>query len=319
MEYIASLSYGKDSIAMLEVIAEHKFSLDRIAHVEIMATSGVPADLPEVVQWKQYADEVIYKRYGIRVEHIRAEKSFEDLFYRIPQRRSYNAEKQGTIRGFPSLSCPWCSKELKVEVMHKTYRGSVQYIGIAADEPERHSQLTETVRSPLVELNVTERECMEICKKINLLAPTYLQSKRSGCWFCPFQPLEQLRLLRRQHPELWNMLLKWDIDSTVPFRRRDKYHITTVTDLDKRFALEDEGTIPKRCSGFSDFGLQVKAQLESRGKEQKWLVEEIKIKTGLFADNGYLYKIFTGRRNAPKVVQAIREILDIPMLEETAY
>lgn len=65
-------------------------------------------------------------------------------------------------------------------------------------------------------------------------------------------------------------------------------------------------------SKFTDFGLCVKTELLRRGKEQKWLEEEVKEKTGLFVDNGYLYKIFTGQRNAPKVVQAIREILDLP-------
>ena len=39
MQYIASLSYGKDSCAMLEVIHQHKMPLDRIVHVEIMATT----------------------------------------------------------------------------------------------------------------------------------------------------------------------------------------------------------------------------------------------------------------------------------------
>ena len=47
MQYIASLSYGKDSIAMLEVIKKQNMPLDRIIHVEIMATSTIPADLPE--------------------------------------------------------------------------------------------------------------------------------------------------------------------------------------------------------------------------------------------------------------------------------
>lgn len=66
------------------------------------------------------------------------------------------------------------------------------------------------------------------------------------------------------------------------------------------------------CSKFTDFGLCVKTELLRRGKEQKWLEEQISEKTGLFVDNGYLYKILTGQRNAPKVVQAIREILEMP-------
>ena len=64
-------------------------------------------------------------------------------------------------------------------------------------------------------------------------------------------------------------------------------------------------------SKFSDFGLCVKTELLRQGKEQKWLEEQISEKTGLFIDSGYMYKILTGKRNAPKIVEAICEILDI--------
>jgi hypothetical protein len=47
------------------------------------------------------------------------------------------------------------------------------------------------------------------------------------------------------------------------------------------------------------------------GKDQKWLEQAVSKKTGLFVDNGYMYKILTGQRNAPKVVEAICEILGI--------
>ena len=64
-------------------------------------------------------------------------------------------------------------------------------------------------------------------------------------------------------------------------------------------------------SKFSDFGLCVKTKLLQLGKEQKWLEEAVSKKTGLFVDGGYMYKILTGQRNAPKIVDAICEILDI--------
>ena len=64
-------------------------------------------------------------------------------------------------------------------------------------------------------------------------------------------------------------------------------------------------------SKFSDFGLCVKTELLRQGKEQKWLEEQISEKTGLFIDSGYMYKILTGKRNAPKIVEAICKILDI--------
>lgn len=64
-------------------------------------------------------------------------------------------------------------------------------------------------------------------------------------------------------------------------------------------------------SKFSDFGLCVKTKLLQTGKDQKWLIEAVAKKTGLFVDNSYLYKILTGQRNAPKIVAAICEILSI--------
>ena len=64
-------------------------------------------------------------------------------------------------------------------------------------------------------------------------------------------------------------------------------------------------------SKFSDFGLCVKTKLLQIGKEQKWLEEAVSKETGLYVDNGYLYKILTGQRNAPKIVDAIRKILSI--------
>ena len=61
----------------------------------------------------------------------------------------------------------------------------------------------------------------------------------------------------------------------------------------------------------SDFRLCVKMELLQKGKTQKWLEEAVHEKTGLFVDNGYMYKILTGQRNAPRIVEAICEILNI--------
>ena len=62
---------------------------------------------------------------------------------------------------------------------------------------------------------------------------------------------------------------------------------------------------------FSDFGFRVKTELLRTGRDQKWLQGVVSEKTGLFVDNGYMYKILTGKRNAPKIVDAICEVMDI--------
>ena len=64
-------------------------------------------------------------------------------------------------------------------------------------------------------------------------------------------------------------------------------------------------------SKFSDFGLTVKTELLRRGKEQKWLEEAVREQTGLYVDSGYMYKILTGQRNAPKIVEAIKKLLEL--------
>lgn len=74
---------------------------------------------------------------------------------------------------------------------------------------------------------------------------------------------------------------------------------------------EREEVLFVNCSKFTDFGLCVKTKLLQMGKEQKWLEEAVTEKTGLFVDNGYMYKILTGQRSAPRIVAAICEILNI--------
>lgn len=64
-------------------------------------------------------------------------------------------------------------------------------------------------------------------------------------------------------------------------------------------------------SKITDFGLCVKTKLLQNGKNLTWLQEEVKKKTGLYVDGSYLNKILTGKRNAPKIVAAICEILNI--------
>ena len=64
-------------------------------------------------------------------------------------------------------------------------------------------------------------------------------------------------------------------------------------------------------SKFTDFGLCVKTNLLQNSRDQKWLEKAVSERTGLYVDSGYMYKILTGQRNAPKIVDAICEILNI--------
>lgn len=59
----------------------------------------------------------------------------------------------------------------------------------------------------------------------------------------------------------------------------------------------------------TDFGLCVKTELLRRGMEQKELEKRITENSGLYVDSGYIYKILTGQRNAPKIVQHFLQLL----------
>lgn len=167
---------------------------------------------------------------------------------------SENTNEPRQDKGISGVTqCPMVRKaESKVFSPSSLARGAntniVQYLGIAADEPERierHSSRSNVIL-PLVDIGWDENYCREWCERNRLLAPTYKDSMRGGCWFCHNQSVEQLRLLRQKYPEYWELLLKWDSDSPVTFKPDGH----TVHDYDKRFTAEDNGLIVPGDSKF---------------------------------------------------------------------
>ena len=204
-----------------------------------------------MVEFKKKADKIIRDRWGIEVEHIYAEKNGEKLTYeknlykkvlkenlqkRVSSPRWFKRGRP-EIYGFPSRKGSWCNK-LK-------FRGSVgwgdakTYAGIAADEKIRIARWEGRLILPLVEIGWDEAYCRHWCEENDLLSPIYTSSTRGGCWFCHNQGVSQLRSLRKNYPELWSLLLKWDEDSPVTFKADGH----TVHDFDRRFQLEDDGFI----------------------------------------------------------------------------
>lgn len=235
-ECVLSLSYGKDSLACLGAIEELGLRLDRIVHAEVWATDTIHADFPEMIAFKKKVDKIIFDRYGIKVEHFKADVTYEQQFYKTRFNKKLGKE---CIYGFPIIRGAWCNDRLKMAALRKCKTKGIEYIGIAYDEPNRFHTLTEKKRSPLVEAEWTEAKCRKWCEQNDLLSPIYTTASRGGCWFCHNQGVEQLRLLRKKHPDLWELLLKWDKDSLVTFKPDGH----TVHDFDKRFSLEDKGLI----------------------------------------------------------------------------
>ena len=64
-------------------------------------------------------------------------------------------------------------------------------------------------------------------------------------------------------------------------------------------------------SKLTPFGLCVKTELLKRGMTQEELVTKVKKDTGMFLDNGYLYKILTGERSPQKIIFSIKKVLEM--------
>lgn len=233
---IASISYGKDSLAQLEVMWQHDIPIDAIVTADLWATKDLPAYLPELTEFRTRMDAEILQRYGVEVTHVRSPLTFEDYFYREHTPRA----KYTGPWGWPPIKGHWCMKYLKLHPIQKYFknRPHIAWIGIAVDEPLRHGQLNEYNRSALVEYGITEADAMEICKGLGWVSPTYLHAGRDGCWFCPCQGIDSLRRLYREFPEYWKIMMRWDADCEARFQPEH-----TLEDWDKRFAMEARGEL----------------------------------------------------------------------------
>lgn len=116
---------------MLDVIKSRGLPLDRITTTDVWATDTIPANLPEMMEFKAKMDQIIWSMYHIEVEHLCAlnkdgsKKTYEQMFYHVPVRRSQSGQvererereraglRAGSILGFPDLWNPWCQAGLK--------------------------------------------------------------------------------------------------------------------------------------------------------------------------------------------------------------
>ena len=234
MKYVASLSFGKDTTAMLIKIKELGLPLDEVIYVDIMFDDDTSGETPEMASFISKAEKILKEKFNVEVTHLRG-VTFKEQFYKIKQRGKH----AGDNYGFPYTIGAWCNDRLKMqpikEYMRKQKEQIIQYVGIAYDEPERYERLNhETHIAPLYDLKITEKEAMEICEKYDLLSPIYKTSFRGGCWFCPKQRLSQLKWLYQEHNDLWNILKDMEKDSLNTFKPN-----TTLKDLEERFENDD--------------------------------------------------------------------------------
>lgn len=229
MRHILAFSGGKDSTYLLYEILRRKMPLDEIAFQDC----GL--EFPSVYAW---LDE-LESRLGVQIKRYPSAKKFEDLFYRLKTRGKYAGVR---IRGFPPVRCGcWIQRDLKMKQAPNS-ESDITYLGICADEPRRVRKVP-YLRYPLVEWGITQEEVRKRLEELNLLPPYYREGfSRSGCWLCPKQPQQSLRILWRNYPDLWERLKVLERDSPHGFKDN-----ITLAELEARF--KEEMTLATRGSG----------------------------------------------------------------------
>lgn len=121
----------------------------------------------------------------------------------------------------------------------------VEYVGIAADEPERIKDKV----YPLVEQGMTEADCLKYCYDRGFFweengVRLYDILDRVSCWCCANKNLKELRNIYLYMPEYWQKLkdLQSQIDRPLKRYSNKRYgNYGNVFDLEKVF--EKEGTV----------------------------------------------------------------------------
>lgn len=141
-KYIASCSFGKDSMATILLALEHGEPLDEVVYCEVMFDAETSGEIPEHRDFIYNVALPFIERAGIPVKVLRPEKTMKDFFY---QKRGEKSKYCGKMLGFPMVGRCELNGHAKVKTLKAYWKeqppDSVQYIGIAADEPRRLARL----------------------------------------------------------------------------------------------------------------------------------------------------------------------------------
>lgn len=244
MEYIASFSGGKDSMASIILANEHNEPIDLIVFCEVMFDENISGELPEHIDFIKNVAFPLFHSWGYKTHIIHGPTNYMELFnHRIE--RTQKEERKGMKAGFPIPRKCCLNRSCKTRPIANFYKEKnmdevTQYIGIAIDEPVRLARLKGNCVSLLAKYNYTEEMARDLCIKYGLLSPIYEFSKRGGCWFCPNASMGELKHLRKYHPELWNKLKSLEFQPDTIAKIYNPLYRISLHDLEEKFYWEDK-------------------------------------------------------------------------------
>lgn len=228
MKYIASVSWGKDSLAMLIRLINENKSLDEVVFYDTgMEFNAIYEIRDMVVPMLQAA--------GIKYTELKPEQSFEYTMFEKPVNG-----KNGVHYGYSWCGgrCRW-GTTAKLKAIDKYCTGTKQYIGVTYDEPERVKRAQAAGKlTPLADWKMSEQECLMYCvmhgfdwKENGVYLYKILD--RVSCWCCANKNLKELRNYYKFLPEYWEKLKRLQERTDRPFKKSG-----SIFELEKRFEKE---------------------------------------------------------------------------------
>ena len=230
MKHIASVSFGKDSLAMLLMLIEKNYPLDEVVYfdtgMEFQAIYNIRDKIKPLLESK-----------GIKYIELKPKCEFCYKMFDKPVKA-----KNGTTHyGYSWCGgrCRWGTTE-KLVALEKYCKGAVEYVGISVDETQRLiKERKGNKQFPLAEWGMTEKDCLQYCydKGYNWLEDgidLYSILDRVSCWCCANKNLKELKNYYLHLPKYWQKLKDLQSRTDRPFKN-NKY---TIFDLEEKFKLK---------------------------------------------------------------------------------
>lgn len=231
MKYIASISFGKDSLAMLLKLIEEQKPLDEVVFYDTGMEFKCIYNLRNKIL-------PLLEAHNIKYTELKPKDTFLYTMFEKPVKK-----RNGTIgKGYSWCGgrCRWGTTE-KLEAIEKHCKGNYEYVGIAYDEQSRLSKERKGNKLfPLAEWKMTEKDCLDYCYKKGYnwnedSIELYNILDRVSCWCCCNKNLKELKNYYKYLPQYWNKLKELQSKTDRPM----KYNKYTVFDLENKFKKEE--------------------------------------------------------------------------------
>jgi 3'-phosphoadenosine 5'-phosphosulfate sulfotransferase (PAPS reductase)/FAD synthetase len=237
MKFIASVSFGKDSLAMLLKLLEEDYPLDEVVYFDI----GVEFDS---VRNNSKKMQQILNNKGIEFTILEPKEPFIYCMCEKPVIKRNGTKQNGY------LWCGGCARwgtTLKLDAIknnNKKYGDEqiVEYVGVASDERNRINRERNGNRIkiyPLIEWEMTEKDCLDYCYSNGWHwnengYELYDLLDRVSCKYCKNKNLKELRNIYHFLPNVWQELKELQDKVKEPFKQGQ-----TIHDIETRFITED--------------------------------------------------------------------------------